>query len=196
MESLKSFQYFNNCKLHYNQRGYDIRKYFPNQKRFSLDKFQEDHGKYFYTKLCETHPEEIIKPLIWTNLFINPDVWINDMLTDQAWNNYLWTKKYRDAMTNYFFEDVKYLREKYGKLTEADIFKEIMAMKIHPQTVSLLAKLIPDYRENCLRRHGNVVYETVCLRLIKYDAFVSVPTPIYLQSLKERMKVLYSNNKK
>jgi hypothetical protein len=196
VDALFCYQYFHSVKLHFKQKKYDFRKYGLNKSKFDLDKFKNDNGRSLFVKLSETYDEETIKDLININLFINPEIWVTDLLEKAAWDNYLWWKKYHDSRKTYFLVDVKYLREKYGAVNQADLFKEIMGMKIHPDTVSLLARFSPLLRENCLKSRGIVVYEAVYDRLLKWDAFVVVPNVEYLSGLKELLRRLYSKEKK
>ena len=191
MDPLKCYQIFNTTKLHFSQKGYDVRKYGLNKSRFNSNNFEH---KTYYEKLYEwacnnryeTTTEETFWILCYSNLFLNPSIWCADLLAKEAESNYMRALKFSKSKDTEFIEDFKKLYSKYGSIAGFNVYSDTLSGRIHPETVVMLEKIFPKFSRILDKTCNNFVYEAFLARIRKYDAFVTVPDEKFYESMKEK----------
>lgn len=197
---LMTFQIVGSMKLHFNNIGYDFRKYKLNQGIFTEERFSSQRGRQFYKDVCNQY--QFMDRLIYlcaSNYFYNPKATIVE-LYDHGRSQYLEFRKRIDSVLYHFEQDISSFMNKnkdFNSLKDIlyykpeRIYDSIIGGSFHPYSTCILNRFIPfidNIRKNSDTLYMEMVYGPVQHRLNKFNSFVSIRDVGELDALKELVK--------
>ena len=192
MSPFECYQHYLSLKSHFTNPKYDYFKY--NKKvRASATSFNARSDKYWFEKTSRKYPDKEIVNFLVSN-FVSTDtpqnVWIGEIINSGERTYVEWMKR-QQSLTYLFKEQSEEL------LSEIKLEDAFNCSKGHPPVLKkfLGGKISPEVLViyDILFQFGNVfdkklidpVWETVSLKIRKYNAFIHIDVSDYKQLLRE-----------
>ena len=186
----KSYLAFKN---HFCKESYDYFKY-CGRSRASLDSFHKRKDRYFFERMSRQKSDEEIKAYFVANFVECSDpqsLWIGEIIQsgEDIYKN--WLKKSQSLF--YLFKteaEVFINKNSFEKLFEIknnqhpEILKKHFQKAISLETMVIL-NMILGYVKNFDKKMTDPVWETVSLRIRKYEPFLNIDVAKYKNTLKE-----------
>ena len=180
-------------KNHFTKKNYDYFKY-CGKSRASLDSFHKRKDRYFFERTSRQKNDEEIKAYFVANFAECNDtqsLWIGEIIEngEQIYTN--WMKKSQSLF--YLFKteaEVFINKDSFVELFEIkknqhpEILKKYFQKAISLETMVIL-DMILGYVEKFDKKLTDPVWETVSLRIKKYQPFLNIDIAKYKEILKE-----------
>lgn len=181
-------------KSHFTKENYDYFKYCGKSKA-SIDSFHKRKDRYFFEKTSRQKTDEEIKAYFVANFAECNDtssLWIGEIIKngEEVYTN--WLKK-SQSMFYMFKTEVEIFiinKENFTDLFKIknhqhpEILKKYFQKAISLETMVIL-NIILDYAKNFDKKLSDPVWETVSLRIRKYQPFLNIDVAKYKNVLKE-----------
>ena len=186
----KSYLAFKN---HFCKESYDYFKY-CGRSRASLDSFHKRKDRYFFERMSRQKSDEEIKAYFVANFVECSDpqsLWIGEIIQsgEDIYTN--WLKKSQSLFYLFKTEAEVFLqKDSFEKLFEIknnqhpEILKKYFQKAISLETMVIL-DMILGYVKNFDKKMTDPVWETVSLRIRKYEPFLNIDVAKYKNTLKE-----------
>ena len=179
-------------KSHFTNKNYDYFKY--NKKvRATITSFNRRKDRYFFEKTSRKYKDEEIVNFLVANFVESTSVnqvWIGEIINSGERNYAEWMKRqqslsylYREQMQEFFSEN---------KLEDAfncsnghpPILKKFLGGEISIETLSICEKIF-CFRERFDKKLLDPVWETVSLKIQKYNPFLNIDMFRYKKILRQ-----------
>lgn len=189
-EVYKSYLAFKN---HFTKENYDYFKYCGKSKA-SIDSFHKRKDRYFFERTSRQKSDEEIKAYFVANFVECNDpqsLWIGEIIQtgEEIYTN--WLKKSQSMFYTFKTEvEVFLTKENFKELFEIknhqhpEILKKYFQKAISLETLVIL-NIILDYVKNFDKKLSDPVWETVSLRIRKYQPFLNIDVAKYKNVLRE-----------
>ena len=186
----KSYLAFKN---HFCKESYDYFKY-CGRSRASLDSFHKRKDRYFFERMSRQKSDEEIKAYFVANFVECSDpqsLWIGEIIQTGEDTYMNWLRKTQSLF--YLFKteaEVFINKNSFEKLFEIknnqhpEILKKHFQKAISLETMVIL-NMILGYVKNFDKKMTDPVWETVSLRIRKYEPFLNIDVAKYKNTLKE-----------
>ena len=186
----KSYLAFKN---HFCKESYDYFKY-CGRSRASLDSFHKRKDRYFFERMSRQKSDEEIKAYFVANFVECSDpqsLWIGEIIKtgEDTYTN--WLRKSQSLFYLFKTEAEVFLhKDSFEKLFEIknnqhpEILKKYFQKAISLETMVIL-DMILGYVKNFDKKMTDPVWETVSLRIRKYEPFLNIDVAKYKNTLKE-----------
>ena len=89
------YQLYNSIKLHFTQKNYDYLKYKLNEKKFTLESYNQRPDKEFFKTISNRvmYRNRLI-PLLVSNFYYNNKIWVGDLLKEAPLKSTIEYRKY------------------------------------------------------------------------------------------------------
>lgn len=186
----KSYLAFKN---HFCKESYDYFKY-CGRSRASLDSFHKRKDRYFFERMSRQKSDEEIKAYFVANFVECSDpqsLWIGEIIQtgEDTYTN--WLRKSQSLFYLFKTEAEVFLhKDSFEKLFEIknnqhpEILKKYFQKAISLETMVIL-NMILGYVKNFDKKMTDPVWETVSLRIRKYEPFLNIDVAKYKNTLKE-----------
>lgn len=186
----KSYLAFKN---HFCKESYDYFKY-CGKSRASLDSFHKRKDRYFFERMSRQKSDEEIKAYFVANFVECSDpqsLWIGEIIQtgEDTYTN--WLRKSQSLFYLFKTEAEVFLhKDSFEKLFEIknnqhpEILKKYFQKAISLETMVIL-DMILGYVKNFDKKMTDPVWETVSLRIRKYEPFLNIDVAKYKNTLKE-----------
>ena len=186
----KSYLAFKN---HFCKESYDYFKY-CGRSRASLDSFHKRKDRYFFERMSRQKSDEEIKAYFVANFVECSDpqsLWIGEIIQTGEDTYMNWLRKTQSLFYLFKTEAEVFLhKDSFEKLFEIknnqhpEILKKYFQKAISLETMVIL-NMILDYVKNFDKKMTDPVWETVSLRIRKYEPFLNIDVAKYKNTLKE-----------
>ena len=186
----KSYLAFKN---HFCKESYDYFKY-CGKSRASLDSFHKRKDRYFFERMSRQKSDEEIKAYFVANFVECSDpqsLWIGEIIQTGEDTYMNWLRKTQSLFYLFKTEAEVFLhKDSFEKLFEIknnqhpEILKKYFQKAISLETMVIL-NMILDYVKNFDKKMTDPVWETVSLRIRKYEPFLNIDVAKYKNTLKE-----------
>ena len=186
----KSYLAFKN---HFCKESYDYFKY-CGRSRASLDSFHKRKDRYFFERMSRQKSDEEIKAYFVANFVECSDpqsLWIGEIIQTGEDTYMNWLRKTQSLFYLFKTEAEVFLhKDSFEKLFEIknnqhpEILKKYFQKAISLETMVIL-NMILDYVKNFDKKMTDPVWETVSLRIRKYQPFLNIDVAKYKNTLKE-----------
>lgn len=186
----KSYLAFKN---HFCKESYDYFKY-CGRSRASLDSFHKRKDRHFFERMSRQKSDEEIKAYFVANFVECSDpqsLWIGEIIQtgEDTYTN--WLRKSQSLFYLFKTEAEVFLhKDSFEKLFEIknnqhpEILKKYFQKAISLETMVIL-DMILGYVKNFDKKMTDPVWETVSLRIRKYEPFLNIDVAKYKNTLKE-----------
>lgn len=180
-------------KNHFTKENYDYFKY-CGKSRASLESFHKRKDRYFFERTSRQKSDEEIKAYFVANFVECNDaqsLWIGEIIQSGEEIYINWLKKSQSLFYMFKTETEVFLnKDNFEKLFEIknhqhpEIFKMYLQKAISLETMVIL-DMILGYVKNFDKKLKDPVWETVSLRIKKYQPFLNIDIAKYKETLKE-----------
>ena len=188
----ETYQTYLSMKSHFTNRKYDFFKY-GGKSRATMSSFNKRKDKYWFEKTSRKYSDEEVLDFLLAN-FVNADtpqnLWIGEMINSGERTYAEWMRR-KQSMTYIFKEQSEKL------LSENDLEEVFKCSKGHPpllrkylggeislETLMILEKVF-SFAKNFDKKLDDPVWETVSLKLRKYNPFLNINVFHYKKILRE-----------
>lgn len=179
-------------KNHYCKKNYDYFKY-CGRSRASLQSFYKRTDRYFFERMSRQKNDEEIKAYFVANFSdcINPEkLWIGEIIRNGETVYSNWLKK-SQSLSYIFKEESQQMLSEYNLNELFDcsrqhppILKKYLGNIICLETLVIYNKIF-DYVNDFDKKMTDPVWETVKLKIIKYESFLNIDVAKYKKIIKE-----------
>jgi hypothetical protein len=187
-----TYQHYLSLKNHFTNPKYDFFKYGA-KTRASMTSFNKRKDKYWFEKTSRKYSDKEIVDFLVSNFVAstNPEnLWIGEIINSGERNYAEWMKRqqslsylYREQMQEFFSEN---------KLEDAfncsnghpPILKKFLGGEISIETLSICEKIF-CFRERFDKKLLDPVWETVSLKIQKYNPFLNIDMFRYKKILRQ-----------
>ena len=188
----ETYQTYLSMKSHFTNRKYDFFKY-GGKSRATMSSFNKRKDKYWFEKTSRKYSDEEVLNFLLAN-FVNANnpqnLWIGEIINSGERTYAEWMKR-KQSMTYIFKEQSENL------LSETDLEELFNCSKGHPlvlkrylggeislETLMILEKVF-SFAKNFDKKLDDPVWETVSLKLRKYNPFLNINVFHYKKILRE-----------
>ena len=182
-------------KNHFTKENYDYFRYCGKSKA-SIDSFHKRKDRYFFERTSRQKSDEEIKAYFVANFAECSDpqsLWIGEIIEtgEEVYTN--WLKKSQSLF--YLFKtevDVFIRKDNFEKLFEIknnqhpEVLKMYLQKALSLETMVILNMML-DYVKNFDKKLTDPVWETVSLRIKKYQPFLNIDIAKYKKVLQENV---------
>ena len=183
---------YNGLKTHFTSKSYDYIKY-NGKTNVKKETFLKNKARYLFQRLSRKYNEDEMKDMLIANFSYNPTVWVNDLFSEEAESRYADWKKYNQALTYHFKEDVEKLFEKY---TPKELFSindngipviitEFQQGTISLESLCLLCHFFSAFKIWEDKELDDLIYPNFEMRIKKYYPFIRYDKQKLVVILKE-----------
>lgn len=179
-------------KNHFSKPNYDYFKY-VGKSRASMASFNKRKDKYWFERLSRQKNDDEIKNYYIAN-FVESDtpdrLWIGEIIREGEEKYQKWNK--RNQSLSYIFKEQSSEMLSLNKLEELFdtskqhpiILKKFLSGKISIETLTIWDKIFL-FRNKFDKQLLDPVWETVSLKIKKYNPFLNIDTDYYKKILKK-----------
>lgn len=187
----ETYQTYLSVKSHFTNRKYDFFKY-GGKSRATVESFNKRRDKYFFEKLSRKKQDKEIVDYFVSNFLAasNPSsIWIGEIINTGETNYKEWMK--RQQSLKYLFKEQS--EELFSNNKLKDVFncsknhpillKKFMGGHLSVETMVIYDKIF-NYVENFNEKLIDPVWETVSLKIQKYNPFLNIDISQYKKILR------------
>ena len=188
----ETYQTYLSIKNHFSSPRYDYFKY-GGRSRAKIPAFNKRKDKYWFEKTSRKYPDNQIVDFLVSNFVTanNPSsLWIGEIINSGERTYSEWSRK-QQSLSYIFKEQITRLFEEYGLDDLFDcsnghppILKEYLGEHIDLETVVILEKVF-KFRSRFDKKLDDPVWETVSMKIKKYDPFININVLQYKKVLRE-----------
>lgn len=192
MSPFEVYQNYLGLKSHFSNPKYDYFKYHK-KTRASLTSFNKRKDKYFFEKSSRKYSDEEIVNFFVSN-FVSADnpqnLWIGEIINSGERNYAEWMR--RQQSLSYLFKEQSNELFSETKLEDAfncskghpTILKRFLSGRLFIETFVIYEKIF-QFSKNFDKKLLDPVWETVSLKIKKYDPFINIDMFQYRKILRE-----------
>ena len=188
----ETYQTYLSIKNHFSSPKYDYFKY-GGRSRAKITAFNKRKDKYWFEKTSRKYPDHEIVDFLVSN-FVNTDnpsgLWIGEIINSGERNYSEWSRR-QQSLGYIFREQVTELFNEFDLDNLFDcsnghpiILKQYLGGHIDLETLVILNKVF-EFRTKFDKKLTDPVWETVSLKLRKYDPFININVFQYKKVLRE-----------
>ncbi len=188
----ETYQTYLSMKSHFTNRKYDFFKY-GGKSRATMSSFNKRKDKYWFEKTSRKYSDEEVLNFLLSN-FVTTDnpqnLWIGEIINSGERNYAEWMRR-QQSLTYLFKEQSSEL------LSQKDLNEVFDCSKGHPpllkkylggeislETLTILEKVF-SFVKNFDKKLKDPVWESVSLKIKKYDPFLNINVFQYKKVLRE-----------
>jgi hypothetical protein len=192
MSPFETYQHYLSLKSHFTNPKYDFFKYGA-KTRASVTSFNKRKDKYWFEKTSRKYSDKEIVDFLVAN-FISTDnpqnLWIGEIINsgERAYSE--WMKR-QQSLTYLFKEQSEEMLSEYNlnelfdcSKQHAPILKKFLSGKICIETLVVYDKIF-QFSKKFDKKLLDPVWETVSLKVLKYNPFLNINIFKYKQILRE-----------
>ena len=188
----ETYQSYLSMKSHFTNRKYDFFRY-GGKSRATMSSFNKRKDKYWFEKTSRKYSDGEIVDFLLAN-FVTTDnpknLWIGEIINSGERTYSEWSRK-QQSLSYIFKEQITQLFDDY-ELDELfdctnghpPILKEYLGEHIDLETVVILEKVF-KFRSRFDKKLDDPVWETVSMKIKKYDPFININVLQYKKVLRE-----------
>ena len=188
----ETYQSYLSMKSHFTNRKYDFFRY-GGKSRATITSFNKRKDKYWFEKTSRKYSDGEIVDFLLAN-FVTTDnpknLWIGEIINSGERTYSDWSRK-QQSLSYIFKEQITRLFEEYELDDLFDcsnghppILKEYLGEHIDLETVVILEKVF-KFRSRFDKKLDDPVWETVSMKIKKYDPFININVLQYKKVLRE-----------
>ena len=193
----ETYQTYLSMKSHFTNRKYDFFKY-GGKSRATMTSFNKRKDKYWFEKTSRKYSDQQILDFLLSN-FVTTDnpqnLWIGEIINSGERNYAEWMRR-QQSLTYLFKEQLgellsnKNLNEVFdcSNRKHPIVLKKYLGGEISLETLMILEKVF-SFAKNFDKKLDDPVWETVSLKLKKYNPFLNVNVFHYKKILREMVDV-------
>ena len=193
----ETYQTYLSMKSHFTNRKYDFFKY-GGKSRATMTSFNKRKDKYWFEKTSRKYSDQQILDFLLSN-FVTTDnpqnLWIGEIINSGERNYAEWMRR-QQSLTYLFKEQLgellsnKNLNEVFdcSNRKHPIVLKRYLGGEISLETLMILEKVF-SFAKNFDKKLDDPVWETVSLKLKKYNPFLNVNVFHYKKILREMVDV-------
>ena len=193
----ETYQTYLSMKSHFTNRKYDFFKY-GGKSRATMTSFNKRKDKYWFEKTSRKYSDQQILDFLLSN-FVTTDnpqnLWIGEIINSGERNYAEWMRR-QQSLTYLFKEQLgellsnKNLNEVFdcSNRKHPIVLKRYLGGEISLETLTILEKVF-SFAKNFDKKLDDPVWETVSLKLKKYNPFLNVNVFHYKKILREMVDV-------
>ena len=188
----ETYQSYLSMKNHFTNRKYDFFRY-GGKSSATVTSFNKRKDKYWFEKTSRKYPDNQIVDFLVSNFVTanNPSsLWIGEIINSGERTYSEWSRK-QQSLSYIFKEQITRLFEEYELDDLFDctnghppILKEYLGEHIDLETVVILEKVF-KFRSRFDKKLDDPVWETVSMKIRKYDPFININVLQYKKVLRE-----------
>ena len=193
----ETYQTYLSMKSHFTNRKYDFFKY-GGKSRATMASFNKRKDKYWFEKTSRKYSDEEVLNFLLSNFVSanNPEnLWIGEIINSGERTYAEWMKR-QQSLTYLFKEQSnellfnKNLNEVFDCSNNKHpiVLKKYLGGEISLETLMILEKVF-SFAKNFDKKLDDPVWETVSLKLKKYNPFLNVNVFHYKKILREMVDV-------
>ena len=189
----ETYQTYLSMKSHFTNRKYDFFKY-GGKSRATITSFNKRKDKYWFEKTSRKYSDQQILDFLLSN-FLSTDnpqnLWIGEIINSGERNYAEWMRR-QQSLTYLFKEQLnellssKNLNEVFdcSNRKHPVVLKRYLGGEISLETLMILEKVF-SFAKNFDKKLDDPVWETVSLKLRKYNPFLNINVFHYKKILRE-----------
>ena len=188
----ETYQTYLSIKNHFSSPRYDYFKY-GGRSRSKITAFNKRKDKYWFEKTSRKYPDKQIVDFLVSNFVTasNPSsLWIGEIINSGERTYSDWSRK-QQSLSYIFKEQITQLFEEYqlDDLFECSnghppVLKEYLGDHIDLETLVILEKVF-HFRSQFDKKLDDPVWETVSMKIRKYDPFINIDVLQYKKVLRD-----------
>ena len=179
-------------KSHFTNRKYDFFRY-GGKSRATMASFNKRKDKYWFEKTSRKYSDEQIVDFLLAN-FVTTDnpknLWIGEIINSGERTYSDWSRK-QQSLSYIFKEQITQLFEEYQLDDLFDcsdghppVLKQYLGDHIDLETLVILEKVF-HFRSQFDKKLDDPVWETVSMKIRKYDPFINIDVLQYKKVLRD-----------
>ena len=193
----ETYQTYLSMKSHFTNRKYDFFKY-GGKSRATMTSFNKRKDKYWFEKTSRKYSDQQILDFLLSN-FVTTDnpqnLWIGEIINSGERNYAEWMRR-QQSLTYLFKEQLGELLSNNNLNEVFDcsnskhpiVLKRYLGGEISLETLIILEKIF-SFAKNFDKKLKDPVWETVSLKLKKYNPFLNINVFHYKKILREMVDV-------
>ena len=189
----ETYQTYLSMKSHFTNRKYDFFKY-GGKSRATITSFNKRKDKYWFEKTSRKYSDQQILDFLLSN-FLSTDnpqnLWIGEIINSGERNYAEWMRR-QQSLTYLFKEQLnellssKNLNEVFdcSNRKHPVVLKRYLGGEISLETLMILEKVF-SFAKNFDKKLDDPVWETVSMKLKKYNPFLNINVFQYKKILRE-----------
>ena len=189
----ETYQTYLSMKSHFTNRKYDFFKY-GGKSRATITSFNKRKDKYWFEKTSRKYSDQQILDFLLSN-FLSTDnpqnLWIGEIINSGERNYAEWMRR-QQSLTYLFKEQLnellssKNLNEVFdcSNRKHPVVLKRYLGGEISLETLMILEKVF-SFAKNFDKKLEDPVWETVSMKLKKYNPFLNINVFQYKKILRE-----------
>ena len=189
----ETYQTYLSMKSHFTNRKYDFFKY-GGKSRATITSFNKRKDKYWFEKTSRKYSDQQILDFLLSN-FLSTDnpqnLWIGEIINSGERNYAEWMRR-QQSLTYLFKEQLnellssKNLNEVFdcSNRKHPIVLKRYLGGEISLETLMILEKVF-SFAKNFDKKLDDPVWETVSMKLKKYNPFLNINVFHYKKILRE-----------
>ena len=189
----ETYQTYLSMKSHFTNRKYDFFKY-GGKSRATMASFNKRKDKYWFEKTSRKYSDEEVLNFLLSNFVSanNPEnLWIGEIINSGERTYAEWMKR-QQSLTYLFKEQSNELlfNKKLNEVFDCSnnkhpiVLKKYLGGEISLETLMILEKVF-SFAKNFDKKLDDPVWETVSLKLKKYNPFLNINVFHYKKILRE-----------
>ena len=189
----ETYQTYLSMKSHFTNRKYDFFKY-GGKSRATITSFNKRKDKYWFEKTSRKYSDQQILDFLLSN-FLSTDnpqnLWIGEIINSGERNYAEWMRR-QQSLTYLFKEQLNELlfNKNLNEVLDCSnrkhpiVLKRYLGGEISLETLMILEKVF-SFAKNFDKKLDDPVWETVSLKLRKYNPFLNINVFHYKKILRE-----------
>ena len=189
----ETYQTYLSMKSHFTNRKYDFFKY-GGKSRATITSFNKRKDKYWFEKTSRKYSDQQVLDFLLSN-FVSTDnpqnLWIGEIINSGERNYAEWMRR-QQSLTYLFKEQLsellsnKNLNEVFdcSNRKHPIVLKKYLGGELSLETLMILEKVF-SFAKNFDKKLDDPVWETVSLKLKKYNPFLNINVFHYKKILRE-----------
>ena len=188
----ETYQSYLSMKSHFTNRKYDFFRY-GGKSRATMASFNKRKDKYWFEKTSRKYSDEQIVDFLLAN-FVTTDnpknLWIGEIINSGERTYSDWSRK-QQSLSYIFKEQITQLFEEYQLDDLFDcsdghppVLKQYLGDHIDLETLVILEKVF-HFRSQFDKKLDDPVWETVSMKIRKYDPFINIDVLQYKKVLRD-----------
>ena len=192
MMPVDAYRCYLSLKNHFTKPKYDYHKY-RGKVRATNQAFYKRKDRFWFEKFARNKNDKEVEEFFVSNFISSTDpgtMWIGDMIKNGEARYVDWKRKVQSLRYN-FQQEAKYLfgRNKLDEVFDCSrghppLLRSYLKGSTSLETLVICDRII-GYRERFDRKLKDPVWETVSLKIKKYEPFLNIDVPRYKKILKE-----------
>ena len=188
----ETYQSYLSMKSHFTNRKYDFFRY-GGKSRATMSSFNKRKDKYWFEKTSRKYPDNQIVDFLVSNFVTanNPSsLWIGEIINSGERTYSDWSRK-QQSLSYIFKEQITQLFEEYQLDDLFDcsdghppVLREYLGDHIDLETLVILEKVF-HFRSQFDKKLDDPVWETVSMKIRKYDPFINIDVLQYKKVLRD-----------